>query len=87
MSVRYFSCVCHTFIILWLVKFLSICLNFSVTSVWLVEIVLEKAYAAGTCMRYSWYKLINMLSASDWSKLYWQKLMQQECVWGIPGIG
>ena len=24
MSVRFFSCVCHTFISLWLVKFLSI---------------------------------------------------------------
>ena len=38
-----------------------------VTSFWLVEIVLEKAYAAETCMTCSWYKLISLLSALDWS--------------------
>ena len=60
--------------------------HFSIASFWLVENVLEKAYAAETCMTYLWYKLISLLSASDWLKLYWQKLMQQERVGGIRGI-
>ena len=78
MSVQYFLNVCHTFIRLWLVKFVSIRLSFSGTSFWLVEIVLEEANPADTCMTYLWYKLITLLLASDWSKLYCQKLMQQE---------
>ena len=35
----------------------------------MVENVLEKAYAAEACTAYLWYKLISLLSASDWSKI------------------
>ena len=57
-------CLSHFTNVFWLLKFISI-------SFPLVKTIQEKAYAAETCMTYLWYKLISLLSASDWSKLYW----------------